>query len=205
VDIRFYRGGPFVKEANQRREGSPGKSYFKETRVTEAENNFHELRGAEGMKKIGDLVKGIRIAMLCTIDGNGQIHSRPMATQDEPFNGTLWFLTRISSEKIGDIERRHNITLDYADPSNSKYVTLRGTASSNQDKSKIKELWNPMYKAWFPNGVDDPEIAVLKVEVTEGDYWEANSSKIVMGIRYVAAAVTGGKVPLGEAGHVAVK
>jgi general stress protein 26 len=173
--------------------------------MTESENAFHELRGAEGMKKIAELVKGIRIAMLSTIDASGRTHSRPMATQDEPFNGTLWFLTRISSEKIGDIAQRHNVTLDYADPGNSKYITLRGTASSNQDKAKIKDLWNPMYKAWFPNGEDDPEIAVLKVDIAEGDYWEANSSKIIMGIRYVAAAVTGGKVPLGEAGHVAVK
>jgi hypothetical protein len=61
-----------------------------------------------------------------------------------------------------------------------------------------------MYKAWFPEGEDDPDIAVMRVEVAEGEYWEANSSKIVMGIRYVAAAVTGGQVSVGEAGHVKV-
>jgi general stress protein 26 len=173
--------------------------------MTEAENNFHELNGEEGMKKVAELVKGIRIAMLCTSDSTGQIRSRPMATQDEPFNGTLWFLTRNSSEKIDDIQHQQNVTLDYADPDHSKYITLRGKASVNQDKAKIKKLWNPMYKAWFPKGEDDPEIAVLRVDIAEGDYWEANSSKIVMGIRYVAAAVTGGKVPVGESGHVAVR
>jgi len=61
-----------------------------------------------------------------------------------------------------------------------------------------------MYKAWFPEGKDDPEIAVLRVDVNEGEYWEANSSKIIMGIRYVAAAVTGGAVSVGESGHVEV-
>jgi general stress protein 26 len=173
--------------------------------MTEAEGNFHELRGPEGMKKVAELVKGIRIAMMCTSDDTGQIRSRPMATQNEPFNGTLWFLTRVTSDKIGEIQQHQNVTLDYADPNDSKYITLRGKAFVNQDKAKIKELWNPMYKAWFPNGETDPEIAVLRVDIAEGDYWEANSSKIVMGIRYVAAAVTGGKVPLGESGHVAVK
>jgi general stress protein 26 len=170
-----------------------------------AENNFHELCGEEGKKKIAELVKHIRIAMLCTSDGTGQIRSRPMATQDEPFDGTLWFLTRNGSEKIDDIQQHQHVTLDYADPDHSKYITLRGKAFVNQDKTKIKKLWNPMYKAWFPKGEEDPDIAVLRVDITEGDYWEANSSKIVMGIRYVAAAVTGGKVPLGESGHVAVK
>jgi general stress protein 26 len=74
----------------------------------------------------------------------------------------------------------------------------------NQDKSKIKELWNTMYKAWFPKGEDDPEIAVLRVDVTDGDYWEASGLKVVMLAKYAIAAATGGKMPIGEAGHVEV-
>jgi general stress protein 26 len=61
-----------------------------------------------------------------------------------------------------------------------------------------------MYKAWFPRGKDDPEIAVLRVEVNEADYWEASSGRLVMLAKYVAASVTGGKVAIGEAGHVSV-
>lgn len=163
-----------------------------------------QLSGKEGMEKIGELVKNIRIAMMSTIDESGEIRSRPMATQDEPFNGTLWFLTRGSSGKVAEVVQDHHVTLDYADPDYSRYITLRGTASVSGDRAKIKELWNVMYKAWFPEGEDDPNIAVMQVDITEGEYWEANSSKIVRGIRYAAAAVTGGKVNVGEAGHVKV-
>lgn len=166
--------------------------------------DYHELSGEEGKKKIAELVKGIRIAMMSTIDDRGEIHSRPMATQDVPFEGTLWFLTRSTSAKMGDLQRHRNVTLDYADPSDSKYITLRGSATEVNDRAKIKELWSPMYKAWFPEGENDPEITVLRVDIAEGDFWEANSSKIVMGIRYVAAAVTGGAVPVGQSGHVEV-
>jgi general stress protein 26 len=163
-----------------------------------------QLSGKEGMEKIGELVRDIRIAMMSTMNENGEIRSRPMATQDEPFNGTLWFLARGSSGKVADLVQDHHVTLDYADPEHSKYITLRGTASVSRDRAKIKQVWNMMYKAWFPGGEDDPDIAVMRVDVTEGEYWEANSSKIVMGIRYVAAAVTDGKVNVGEAGHVKV-
>ena len=127
--------------------------------------------------------------MLSTVDHDGTISSRPMATQDEPFNGTIWFLTRSSSDKIHEVEGDHHVTLNYADPSDSKYIALKGKASVSHDRNKIKQLWNPMYKAWFPKGEDDPDIAVLKVEITEGDYWEANSSKIIMGFKYLAAAL----------------
>ncbi len=168
------------------------------------DSEYKELSGEEGRKKIAELAKGIHIAMMTTIAKDGTMSSRPMAVQDKPFDGTLWFLTRSTSEKIGELEEDQHVTLTFAEPSDSKYLTLKGRASANQDRAKIKELWNPMYKAWFPKGEDDPDIAVLKVEVTDGDYWQASSSKIVMMAKYAFAAATGGKIEVGEAGHVLV-
>ena len=168
------------------------------------DSHYKELSGHEGMAKIAELVKGIRIAMMTTVAKDGSMSSRPMAVQDEPFNGTLWFLTRRGSEKLEELEGDHHVTLTFAEPKDSKYITLKGMGSFNQDRSKIEELWNPMYKAWFPKGKEDPDIAVLRVEVTEADYWEASSSRLVMMAKYVAASVTGGKVAIGESGHVRV-
>ncbi|MEG9437122.1 pyridoxamine 5'-phosphate oxidase family protein [Edaphobacter sp. HDX4] len=168
------------------------------------DSHYKELSGHEGLAKIAELVKGIRIAMMTTEAKDGTMSSRPMAVQDEPFNGTLWFLTRRGSEKVDELDQDHHVTLTFAEPKDSKYIALKGMASVSQDRSKIKELWNPMYKAWFPKGEDDPEIAVLRVEVNQADYWEASSSKLIMLAKYVAASVTGGKVAVGEAGHVRV-
>src|ERR1700722_4756021 len=168
------------------------------------DSHYKDLSGVEGQKKISELVKGIHIAMLTTVAKDGTMSSRPMAIQDEPFNGTLWFLTRSTSEKIDEIQQDQYVTLTFTEPKDSKYITLKGRASVDQNRAKIKELWNPLYKAWFPRGQDDPEIAVLRIDVSEADFWEANSSKLIMGVKYLAAAVTGGTLPLGEAGHVAV-
>jgi general stress protein 26 len=166
--------------------------------------HYHELSGEAAHEKISELAKGIHICMMTTVRADGAMGSRPMALQDKPFDGTLWFLTRVGSDKVDEIKQDQHILLSFADPGSSKYITLRGRASVNQDKAKIKELWNMMYKAWFPKGEDDPEIAVLRVDVTDGDYWEASGLKVVMLAKYAIAAATGGKMPLGEAGHVKV-
>jgi general stress protein 26 len=168
------------------------------------DSEYKELSGVEGQKKIGELVKGIHIAMMTTVAKDGTMSSRPMAVQDKPFDGTLWFLTRSTSEKVGEVEEDRHVTLTFAEPSHSKYLALKGKAIVSGDRGKIKELWNPMYKAWFPKGEDDPEIAVLRVDVSEGDYWEATSGKIVMMVKYAVATATGKKVEMGEAGHVLV-
>ncbi len=168
------------------------------------DNDFHELRGEEGLQKIADLLKGSHIAMMHTIAADGSINSRPMAVQDKTFDGKLWFLTRVSSEKVDEIQQDQHITLTVTNTSDAKFITLKGRATVSQDRARIDELWNSMYKAWFPKGETDPEIAVLRVDVSEAEYWEASSSSLVRGVKYLAAAVTGGKTSIGEAGHVLV-
>jgi general stress protein 26 len=168
------------------------------------DHEYKELSGEEGREKIIEVVKGIHIAMMTTIAEDGSMSSRPMAVQDKPFDGTLWFLTRNTSDKIDEIAQDQHITLTFAENSSSKYLSLKGRASVNEDRAKIKDLWNPMYKAWFPKGEDDPEIAVLRVDVHEGNYWEATSGKMIMMAKYAYAAATGKKVEIGEAGHVLV-
>ena len=167
-------------------------------------SEFKVLSGDEGKKKIGELIKDVRICMMTTAAGDGSFDSRPMATQETEFDGTVWFLTRHESGKVNEIENDAHVSLLYADPSNHNYVSAKGTAQVSRDQAKIHELWNPMFKAWFPEGESDPSVAVLKVEVEEASYWEASSSKLVFGIKYLARAVTGGKVDVGETGKVLV-
>ena len=168
-------------------------------------SEFKVLSGAEGLKKVGGLIKDIRIAMLTTAGSDGSFASRPMATQKtDEFDGTLWFLAQAGSEKTDEIRDDSHVSLIYADSGDAKYVTVKGRAFLGHDQAKIHEMWNPMYKAWFPEGESDPNIRVLRVDVTEAEYWEASASRLVRGAKYLAAAVTGGKVDVGEAGKVLV-
>jgi general stress protein 26 len=162
------------------------------------------LTGNEGTKKIGELIKDIRICMMTTAAGDGTFDSRPMATQQTEFDGTVWFLTRQESQKVAELQQDANVTLLYSDPGSNNYVAAKGKATISRDQAKIHELWNAMYKAWFPEGEDDPQITVLRVDIHEAQYWEASSSKLIFGIKYLAAAVTGGKVDVGESGTIRV-
>jgi general stress protein 26 len=173
--------------------------------MSEKEDNdthYHEISGEPGRRKIAEIVKDVRIAMMTTVAKDGAMSSRPMAVQNAPFDGTLWFLTRSNSGKVEDVEQDQHVTLTFAEPKDSKYIAVKGTASVSQDRNKIKELWNPLYKAWFPGGENDPQISVIRVDVIEADYWEASNNKLIVLLKYAAAALTKGKMPVGESGHV---
>lgn len=168
-------------------------------------SELKHLSGKEGQAKINELIHDIRIAMMVTAASDGSFDCRPMATQKTEFDGTVWFLTRQESGKVEEIHNDSHVTLIYAKPGDASYVSAKGRATTSKDKAKIHELWNPMYKAWFPEGEDDPAILVIRVDVAEAQYWEATSSRLVRGVKYLAAAVTGGKVDLGETGKVSLK
>lgn len=164
--------------------------------------NQEHLTGSEGIKKIAELIKGIKIAMMTTAAPDGSFDSRPMATQQAEFDGSVYFLTRQESGKVHELANDSHISLLYADKDEGKYVTVKGKGTVYRDEAKIHDLWNPLYKAWFPEGENDPAIGVLRVDVSEAQYWEASSSRLVRGIKYVAAAATGGQVDLGKTGKV---
>lgn len=151
------------------------------------------------IEKIRDLIKDIRFAMLTTIDEDGSLRSRPMGTQEAEFDGDLWFFTGASSAKVDEVERDERVNVSYAAPDDNRYVSISGTARLVRDRAKAKELWNPVLKAWFPDGLDDPDLALLRVRVEKAEYWDAPSSKMVQLAGFVKAIVTGKRADgLGE-------
>jgi general stress protein 26 len=154
--------------------------------------------GRDNIKLIGDKIKGIRIAMMTTAEADGTLRSRPMATQDMEFDGTLWFFTLADAPKVGEIESDQQVNLSYAKPDDERYVSISGTAQLVRDQQKVKDLWKPILKVWFANGENDPNLALLKVDATQAEYWDSPSSKMVQVVLMAKAAVTGSQDALGE-------
>ena len=143
------------------------------------------------VRKIATLIKGIRTAMLTTTLKNGTLRSRPMAQQPGGFDGELWFFTYDHTAKTDEITKDKHVNVAFVDPGYNRYVSLSGLASVVKDRAKAAELWNPMAKAWFPKGLDDPKLVLLRVQVTQGEYWDGPSSTIVQLYSYAKALVTG--------------
>lgn len=145
----------------------------------------------QSIEKLQSLIKDVKIAMLTTVEEDGSMRSRPMATQTTDFDGTLWFFTRRDSGKVDEVEREHQVNVSYAHPGHEHYVSVSGTARLVTDRAKIDELWSPVLKAWFPQGKDDPAVGLLKVDVDKAEYWDSPSSTMVKIAGFIKAMTTG--------------
>ncbi|HTM91607.1 MAG TPA: pyridoxamine 5'-phosphate oxidase family protein [Flavisolibacter sp.] len=147
------------------------------------------LSNEEALKKFKKLVNEINVCMFITNNQDGD-HTRPMATVEVEENGTLWFFTDIRSVKVEEISMNRSAHLVYAHPGKESYLDVWGEASVITDKQTKKDKWTPVIKAWFPNGVDDPNLALLKVQPQNVYYWDAEAGKMVSFLKIIAGAIT---------------
>ena len=141
-------------------------------------------------EKVWSMIRDTRVAML-TSEDNGSLRSRPMVAAQTEFDGHLWFFTRAGSRKVAEVEQEEHVCVSYADPKQENYVSLSGTAHLVRDRAAIDQHWGESVRVWFPKGKDDPEIAMLRVDVDHGEYWDAPSSAMLHLYGYVKARMTG--------------
>jgi general stress protein 26 len=160
----------------------------------------------DDINKVRQMIKDIDFCMLTTLDESGNPHSRPMSTNGEvDFDGDLWFFTYGNSHKIHEINRLSKVNASFADPDNQRWISMSGRAQVVRDRRRMEELWKPYLKAWFPRGLDEPDIALLKVDVEKVEYWESPSSKVAQAISLVSSFVAGEPASPGENREIDMK
>ena len=155
----------------------------------------------EDIKKLNELIKDIETAMLVTADTDGTLRSRPMGTQQIESDGDLWFFTGKNSGKTHAIEHDQHVNISYSSPKDNRYVSVSGRAEIIDDKKKIEELWNPMLKAWFPEGIEDPNITLIKVNVEQAEFWDIKSSTMIQLAGFVKAIFSGKQIQPDKSQH----
>jgi general stress protein 26 len=156
------------------------------------EDNYEDLQGTEAKKKIKELVDKAGTCFFCTnIQGTQSFTTRPMSVQQFDEDGIFWFLSATDSYKNAQLASDPTVQLLFQGSSYSDFLQLKGTATINQDKQKIKELWNPILKTWFTEGVDDPRISVIRIDPQEGYYWDTKHNMAIGMIKRLAGAVVG--------------
>jgi general stress protein 26 len=155
---------------------------------------------SEAIEKLRDLVEDVTICMFTTIDNQGIVTTRPLTTINTDDEGNLWFFTNEFGEKILDNSYDNTVYLIYSHPGANTYLYIKGNSHIIIDRNKIEELWKPMLKAWFPSGMDDPKLCLIKVITEEAKYWNSTSNKMVVFYQMVKAIAKKEKYDEGEVG-----
>jgi len=155
------------------------------------------------VEKLVEMVKDVRICMFITNEKNAEnLSGRPMSIGKIDDDGTMWFFTKASSYKVEEIEESKKVSIAITNESSNNYLMIHGSAMLVNDKSKMTALWSSILKAWFPLGLDDPDMTLIKVTPSEVNYWDGSSSKMVVLFNILKAIVNGKEYEEGEHGKI---
>ncbi len=144
----------------------------------------------QNVQKLHELIKDIDVTMMTTLDEDGTLRSRPMATPKRAFDGTMWFFTEAKSPKVKEMQGYRQVNLSYATPQNDRYVSVSGKGYLEHDKAKIREFWDERFEKWIPGGLDNPNLALLRIDVIQAEYWDSTQKAYGTLIDYRLEEVT---------------
>ncbi len=150
----------------------------------------------QDVQKVAEMLEDERIALFTTVAPDGMLTSRPMALQEVEFDGALWFFAERSSRKVAHITASPQVNVTTS--GSSSWVSLTGHAVVVDDLAKKQELWNAVVEAWFPDGPDDPDVVLLRVEAASAEYWDTPGGRLASAFSFAKAKVTGQPYSGGE-------
>ena len=153
---------------------------------------------ASALAELARLIDGVPVAMVTTHADDDQLTSRPMLLERLEADGSLTFLTHLSSDKVRQIALDPHVNVAFVSARGDHYVSVSGTATATHDPARMKALWNMTYRAWFPDGPEDPDSAIFTVSITRIESWDVPTSRLVRVWCAMKALATGQVVEAGK-------
>jgi general stress protein 26 len=117
------------------------------------------------------------------LEGGG--HSEPLTAQlDDDLVDTLFFFVGRDNRLI----RGGPAMVQFVSKGHDYFACLAGDIREEDDPAMIDKLWSKPVEAWFPQGKDDPNLALLRFDIRDAELWEADMSllgkvKLLLGRR----------------------
>jgi general stress protein 26 len=123
------------------------------------------------IKIFKNIIQSIHTGILYTRGKKNELKGRPMETISVDKLGSFWFFTSEFSDKVVEIWRNNEVFINYSNLSGNAYIMVTGKAYLNRDINKITELYDPSVKAWLPEGLNDPNLLLLRIEPSGVEYF----------------------------------
>lgn len=150
---------------------------------TSAENDKIE-------KKLWKAIDQQKIGMLGAAGGAPK-HLQPMTGFCDPDRSSIWFYSRRDTDLARDVgEAGHAGMFCFADKDRELWACLGGDLSLDHDPQRIEDNWSPVVAAWYPEGKDDPQLTLIRLEVVEARVWVSELGPLKFGYAIAKANAT---------------
>lgn len=147
------------------------------------------------IERLREVMKGLDTAVLMTVSDttSGRLHGRPMSIAAFEPDGVCWFFTDIDSPKVSEAKADPEAYVVCQD--SSRQVVMRGNVGITRDREKMEKYYSKAVEVWFPDGLDDPKLCLMRFVPEEAEYWDLSGTKKLRYFVEAAKAFVTGETP----------
>lgn len=153
-----------------------------------------KLTDADVRDRLWDAIDDHHTGML-GVQGSDQ-HFQPMTAFVERDSNVLWFFTRKDTDLAGSLASGQAATFIFMD--RKLQACLDGRLSLNHDRERIDRFWNAHVAAWYPEGKDDPQLTLLRLDLDEAAVWITEGGLIKYALEVAKANASKSTPDVGE-------
>jgi len=174
---------------------------YKITEMANTGNSYNK----EAIDKLKSLVDEIMICLFCTNPKTDDGSTfRPMSAIKVCDKGNIWFFSEKNSDQNKAIVADNDVQLFFSHPGKDSFMVVNGKAEIILDRTLIKELWTPTAKVWFKEGIEDPNISIIKVTPKNAYYWDIDGNRMINLLKMVGSVATGTNLVSGTQGELKI-
>lgn len=139
------------------------------------------------------LIDKFDYAMLITRSLEGSIRARPMMIAGHTEGARLYFATRVEQGKFGEILHDSNVAVTLQ--GSNRFLSISGWAELEVDPDLVRRFWSKPMQVWFPEGVDDPQLTLIRIEPVFAEFWDQSGFNRLEVLWESGKALITGEIP----------
>jgi general stress protein 26 len=151
----------------------------------------------ERESRVWEILEKTAVGMLTTRCPEG-LRARPLEARPDRAAGTILFVTDVRGLKDDEIAADPDVGFTVINPDDNAYLSITGRASVLRDAIAAARIWKKTDDVWWPDGPQDPNVRVLRIEPVKAELWDGPASSLVAVYEFAKARLTGDKPNLGE-------
>jgi len=128
--------------------------------------------GRKAIPQIATLINQIDVCLFATRGDDGQLHARPMSNNGQvEWDGQSWFFAPTDGRLVTELRADPAAVAAYRAEGGFAFVSVSGRATIETDPELKERYWLDDLERWFPNGPADPNVALIRLDAEEAQWW----------------------------------
>ena len=128
------------------------------------------LDAAEARSRVRQMLEKNPFVSVATFGTDGYPDVRVLLVAAKDDVNTIWFATEIESNKIAQLRKNPKAALYTCDMETMTEFRLFGTVELLSDSAARQKIWRDDFLEHFPDGIDSPNMIVLRFQTDHGVY-----------------------------------